>query len=101
MPVAEVRGMVKGFEGQMGDVQHDVQRILQALHIGQKMSSEREHEPSASPRRRRSSRTASPTNPTVPRKRRSQQQMVAASPRRRSQQQARSGPAAGQKYGQC
>ena len=40
MPVAEVRGMVKGFEGQMGDVQ----RILQALLIGQQKSLEREHE---------------------------------------------------------
>ena len=40
MPVAEVRGMVKGFEGQMCDVQ----RILQALLIGQQKSFEREHE---------------------------------------------------------
>ena len=90
MPVAEVRGMVKGFEGQMGDVQHDVQRILQALLIGQQMSFERVHEPGASPRRRRSSRTTSPT--TVPRKRRSQQPNP---PKRRSQQpMARSGSAA-------
>jgi len=59
MPVAEVRGMVKGFEGQIMGQMGDVQRILQALLIGQQKSFEREHE------------QASPTEPRNRRKRRS------------------------------